>query len=225
MKDIFLLDMDDTLLDFKRAERENLLTTLRRCSIPVNEDTHPRFHEINDRLWKALERGEITRERLLVRRFELLLADMGRGESAERVAKAYFDNFPFICFPYAGAVEFLAELSRRGRVYIVTNGSAVIQNRHITDAGFSPYLAGVFISEEVGANKPSKAFANAVAEGISGYQKERAVWLGDSLTSDMGCAKAAEVDFVLFSPAGKPQDYDGLCAADYQEALDIFSRL
>ena len=217
--------MDDTLLDFARAEHENLLATLRRFSIPANEGTYARFHAINEGLWKALERGEITRERLMVERFERLLTDMGRGKDAEAVAKAYFNNFPFICFPFSGAADFLTELSRRGRVYIVTNGSAVIQNRHISDAGFSPYLAGVFISEEVGANKPSRAFAQAVEEGVEGYKKERAVWLGDSLTSDMGCAKAAEVDFVLFSPAGPPQDYKGLCARNYGEALHIFSKL
>ena len=69
MKNLFLLDVDDTLLDFHRAEREQLLATLHAHGIAADEGTAARFHVINDGLWKALERGETTRERLVVERF------------------------------------------------------------------------------------------------------------------------------------------------------------
>ena len=77
MKDIFLLDVDDTLLDFHRAEREQLIATLMQSGIAADEGTAARFHVINDGLWKKLERGELTRERLAVERFEILLAELG----------------------------------------------------------------------------------------------------------------------------------------------------
>lgn len=200
MKNIFLLDMDDTLLDFKRAERENFMKTMQSFGICADERMYSRFHEINDSLWKALERGEIERERLKVRRFELLFEEFGLNGDIPAVAYAYWSYFPSVCFPFEGALEFLKALKSRGRVYIVTNGGRMIQSRHIELAGFAPFLDGIFISEEIGANKPSLKFADYVEAHIEGYRRENAVWIGDSLTSDGQCAKARGIDFLFFSP-------------------------
>ena len=225
MKDIFLLDMDDTLLDFKRAEEVNFFAALGQFGLAANSDTFWRFHAINEALWRAFERGETTREKLKVQRFASLFAEYGIAADPEEVARAYFENFHDICFPFDGALEFLAELKKRGRAYIVTNGSTNIQKRHIADAGFAPYLSGVFISEEIGANKPSVEFASYVETHIENYERRRAVWLGDSLTSDMGCAKNAGVDFILYSPHTMPEAYRGKCAKDYGEVLSIIDEM
>lgn len=215
MKDIFLLDMDETLLDFTRAERENLSRTLAQFGVCCDDRVYARFHEINDGLWKLLERGGIARSVLIVRRFELLFDELGVSVLPGEVAKAYFDGFPELCFPYEGAAEFLKTLAARGRVYLVTNGGTRIQRRHMELAGFLPYLSGAFISEEVGADKPSMEYAEAVAAQIEGFSRERAVWIGDSLTSDMVCAERLGVDFILFAHGGVPEGYTGKWAADY----------
>lgn len=221
MKDIFLLDLDDTLLDFKRAERENLTRTLAAVDIVLDEELYAKFHRINEELWKLLERGGITRERLIVERFERLFEECGIIQDARQASRRYMENFLTICYPFEGAGDFLAELKRRGRVYIVTNGGARIQEQHVKDAGFEDLLDDVFISESIGFNKPSKEYADYVKTHIPHFEKERAVWLGDSQTSDMGCAKVAEVDFVLFSPAGAPPQYEGACARNFAEALEL----
>ncbi len=200
MKDIFLLDMDDTLLDFPRAERANFLGTLGRLGVNADSDVYARFHAINDALWKAHERGEITRSRLTVKRFELLFGEYGIEASAEEAAEAYYEHFGEICYPFDGAREFLAELSQRGRSFIVTNGGARLQRAHIDLAGFGPYLCGLFISEEIGFHKPMPEFAAYVEGHIDRYVRERAVWIGDSRTSDMVCARSVGIDFLLFDP-------------------------
>ena len=66
MKDIYLLDADDTLLDFKRGEREKLCEVLKEYGVEVNEAVVSRFHQINVALWQKLERGEIERQELVV---------------------------------------------------------------------------------------------------------------------------------------------------------------
>ncbi len=220
MKDIFFLDMDATLLDFARAERTNFFRALGACGISADDGVYARFHEINDGLWKLLEKGGISRAELTVRRFVLLFEEMGLT-GAEDAAREYYEGFPEICFPFEGATEFLKKLAARGRVYIVTNGGARIQRRHIEIAGFAPYLAGVFISEEVGADKPSFAYVGYVEAHTAGFARECAVLLGDSLTSDMVCAERMGVDFVLFSPGGKPVGYGGKVARNYEEALSL----
>ena len=221
MKDIFLLDLDDTLLDFARAERVNLTRALSDFGIFADENRLARFHEINDALWKALERGETTRERILVERFEIFLREYGQSADARAVAENYFNGFPDVCFPFDGAVEFLKELTNRGRVYIVTNGSKNIQVKHIEDAGFAPFVSGAFISEDVGYNKPDVRFTDFVEAHIKDYARERAVLMGDSLTSDKLCAERRGIDFVLFAPRGVPEGYQGAAAQNYEQALKL----
>ena len=220
MKDIFLLDLDETLLDFGRAERVNFLNTLREFGVEADEAVYERFHVINDGLWKLLEKGGITRERLMVQRFETLCDEFGYRVDATLLAESYYDNFQNVCFPFEGASAFVKELSERGRVYIVTNGGTRIQERHIADSGFRQYLSGVFISELMGVNKPDVRFCDYLAAHIEGYEPARAVWLGDSLTSDKLCAERGGIDFVLFAK-NPPPNYDGPVAATYEQALKL----
>ena len=213
--------MDETLLDFQRAERVNLTQSLARYGIQADEVLVQNFHEINDALWKSLERGEITRDRLKVRRFELLFEKYGFSQNADEVAHAYWSGFPSICFPFEGAVDFLKTLSERGRVYIVTNGGAVIQHQHLLDAGFLPYIQRAFISEEIGFNKPSIEYADFVESQIQDYERSRAVWIGDSLSSDGKCAENRGIDFILYAPSGAPKGYQGAVARNYREVLAL----
>lgn len=225
MKDIFLLDMDDTLFDFERAERENFRGTLASFGLPCGDGVYARFHAINEGLWRLLERGGISREELKVRRFRDLFEEFRIDADASAVADAYWRNFPSVCFPFAGAGAFLEALAARGKIYIVSNGGAAIQERHLQDAGFLPYITASFISETIGAEKPSKAFSDYVISHIEGFDRSRAVWIGDSLTSDMVCAKNAGIDFILFLPRGESGDFAGHTARNYPEALSVIRSL
>lgn len=224
MKNIYLLDMDETLLDFSRLEREDVKRVLKEYGCERIEEGAKRFHEINAALWLRLERGEIKRQEILTKRFELLFEEFGIVGDVKSAAYDYFDYLGKHCYPYDGAVEFLKELSRTGRVYIVTNGATDVQRRHIADAGFAPYLTDVFISDDVGHSKPSAEHANYVAAHIPAFVRENAVYMGDSLTSDMLCAERMGVDFVLYQKVAPP-DYAGRIAKNYGEALDLFRSL
>lgn len=217
MKDIFLLDMDDTLLDFARAEREGILYTFRKTGVPATDDTAKRFHDINDSLWKALERGEITREQIVYRRFEMLFGELGVASDPRAAADIYFEALACTCFPFDGMEEFLKELKKRGRIYIVTNGSAYIQRRHLTDGRILPYADGVFISEEMGVYKPSQAYCDCVKERIPMYDGAKAVYLGDSLTADKPCAERLGAQFVRYLP----RDAEGEGVKSYREFLHL----
>ncbi len=206
MRDIFLLDMDDTLLDFERAERAGVYDTFRAIGLCADDAVATRFHEINDSLWKALERGEIVRERIVYKRFEMLFGEYGITADVNRAAEIYFEALAAHCYPFEGMEEFLAGLKRRGRVYIVTNGSRYIQRRHLQEGGILPYCDGVFISDEIGYNKPSVPFCDHVRAHIAGFTGERAVYLGDSLTADKVCADYLGALFIRYLPRGRQGD-------------------
>lgn len=217
-KDIFLLDMDDTLFDFQRCEQRNLLETLALHGIAADMQAWQRFHQINKSLWEQLERGEIEKALIKTRRFELLFEEYGFAADAQSVAAYYLKNFENICIPFDGADNFLRTLAAHGKIYIVTNGNTAIQKRHIADAGFEPMTTAMFISDEIGYNKPSKQFSQYIVRNIENFDSKRAVWIGDSLTSDMKCAEGAGIDFILFSPE-PPENYGGVYASDYKQIL------
>lgn len=225
MKDIFLIDMDDTLFDFCRAEEINFFKTMNSVGVNADIEFYRRFHEINANLWKELECGKITREKLIVKRFEILAEEFGIDLDCKSVADKYFENFQNICVPIEGSKEFLCKLSQIGCIYIVTNGNTACQKRHMADSGFLPFIQRAFISDEIGINKPSAEFANYVTANIIGFERNRSVWIGDSLTSDMQCARQAKIDFILYSPYGAPTNYNGKYAADYRELLALLQTM
>ena len=72
-----LFDADGTLLDFGRAEDEALRESLASMGIIADDEMVKTYSGINDALWKALERGEVTKEVLRHRRFERFFAHYG----------------------------------------------------------------------------------------------------------------------------------------------------
>ena len=223
-KDIFLLDMDDTLFDFQKTEQLNFTSTLARFGIDADMNAWQRFHEINKLLWQEFEQGKITKEQIKRERFAKLFEECGVLTDTAAVAKAYVKNFEEICIPFDGAKDFLTTLKQHGRVYFVTNGNTEIQKRHIQDAGFLTLIDGAFISDEIGFAKPSQGFNDYVAAHISGFEPSRAIWIGDSLSSDMQCARLADIDFILFAPHGAPEGYNGILAKNYGEILELLAQ-
>ncbi|MGN0823213.1 MAG: YjjG family noncanonical pyrimidine nucleotidase [Candidatus Gallimonas sp.] len=224
MKDIFLIDADETVLDFRRTEREALAAALRAHAIDVTEELSARYHAINDGLWKRLERREITRERLVVERFETLFSEYGIGADAAAVSAEFFEGVASRGYLLEGAEEFLRALKARGRIYFVTNGAKYTQENRFKRAGLNAWADGVFVSEAIGVYKPSEAYAEYVETHVPDYDRARAVWVGDSLTSDMACAATKSIDFILYAPNGAPAGYEGLCAQSYADVLDAIGR-
>ena len=223
MKDIFLVDADETLLDFRRAEHEQFFSSLREAGIFADEKSYLRFSQINDGLWKALERGETTRAKLVVERFSLLFSELGICADAKSISDSYLAGMPHRGYFLPGAREFLYALKARGRVYIVTNGSEKAQTERLGMTGIAALADGVFISERIGADKPSAAFADYTEHHIPGYERERAVWIGDSLTSDAACAATRAIDFILYCRTEPLQNLSVKCARTYEELLALLN--
>lgn len=68
-----LFDLDDTLMDFKKAEENAIEKLLLKYSLPATEENKRLYSLTNQSKWKALERGEITRKELFATRFPIFL--------------------------------------------------------------------------------------------------------------------------------------------------------
>jgi 2-haloacid dehalogenase len=211
---VILFDIDDTLLDFPKSEREALCEALMLSGIELDDEMISTYQKINYELWKALERKEISRDELMTRRFKDFADFYGFNINADKTAKDYLDALGTKVYFIDGARELLSSLYGKVKMYIVTNGMACVQNSRYKLAGLDKVFDGMFISEEVGANKPDARFFEYVSEHIEGFQKERTLIIGDSQTSDIAGGNAFGIDTCWYSPNNAAAKYEPTYTVD-----------
>jgi len=183
-----LFDADNTLLDFSIAEHISLVRTMKNYGVPVNDDNIRAYVDINNSLWKRLEKKEITKPELKQIRFRLFFDTIGFGFSGDtlEVNEHYLGLLSQCGYTMSGAKELAEKLSLAGyELYIVTNGIAKAQALRLEKSGLLPYIKDVFVSESIGFPKPDKRFFDYVLENIPEKDKNKIVVIGDSLSSDI----------------------------------------
>ena len=203
-----LFDLDDTLFDFHKAEKIALTKTLVHFGIDPTEETLALYSTINAAHWKRLELGEISREEVKVGRYRELFKTIG-VECDPVKATAYYESMLAIGHYFMpGAPELLEELYRKYRLYIVSNGTAKVQEGRIGSSGIAKYMDGIFISQILGANKPDKQFFDICFADIPDFSLSETVIIGDSLSSDIKGGINAGITTVWFNPKGIENDND-----------------
>ena len=197
-----LLDADDTVFDFARCQRQALGEVLSGHGIAPTDETVAAYDRINRSLWGALERREIEKPVLIWKRFELLAREIGAGYDPVEISSEYEKRLAGCAFFLPGAAEACRALACGYGLYIITNGIGAVQKARIRDSGLERYLDGVFISGEIGHEKPSKEFFDAVAEAIPGFDPAQTLVVGDSLTSDISGGIACGADTCWINTRG-----------------------
>ncbi len=224
MIEILFLDLDDTILDFHKAERIALAKTFRAFGADPTETVLNRYHVINKEHWERLERREITREQTLLGRFQALFQEMGIPVDPEAVAREYEKNLAIGHYFLPGAEEAVASLSEKYELYLASNGTASVQKGRLTSANLYRYFRQVFVSQEIGYNKPSREYFDACFARIPGFDRKKAMIVGDSLTSDILGGKNAGIRTCWVNPSHAPGRADIL--PDYEiEALSQLEAL
>lgn len=203
-----LFDADGTLLDFEKAERTALCEALAAHGIAANEEIISTYSTINDAIWKKIETGEFDRANLNSARFSQLAKRFGFNYQAEQLGHDYFASMATQGHLIDGALELCQALSSRYTLAIITNGTASVQHGRMDGTPLLACMNGFFISQEVGAEKPSPDFFAAVEAAIPGFDRARALVIGDSLSSDIAGGIAAGIDTCWYNPTGKAAPAD-----------------
>ena len=201
MIEFLFLDLDDTILDFKKAERIAIAKTIRDFDVEPTEEVLNRYHVINKWHWEQLELGTMVREEVLVGRFAVLFKEYGVSVDPVAVARAYEKNLSIGHYFLPGAEEALEALSKKYKLYLVSNGTARVQAGRLKSANISHFFEIIFVSQEVGADKPDITYFERVFARIEGFQKEKAIIVGDSLTSDIQGGINAGIKTCWVNPA------------------------
>lgn len=139
-----LLDLDDTILDFHKAEKEALKKALQKVGVEPTEKLLARYSEINQAQWKKLELGELTQEEVKISRYRIFFEGYGITASPEETAKCYEQNLAYEHEKVDGALELLQELHGKYRLYAASNGTYEVQRRRIEESGIKPYFEDFF---------------------------------------------------------------------------------
>lgn len=220
-----LLDLDDTILDFQKAEKYAICKLMEYYSIDANDENISRYHEINLQYWKKLELGLVEREELILLRFVdffNLFNKKINKEDAKDVNKLYFDYLSSVVFFIPNSKEVLMELKKKYKIYLITNGVKRVQERRLSLLGdFRNIFDKVFISEVIGYTKPDVRFSEFVLNDIK-VSKDECLIIGDSLSSDIMLGINSSIDTCWFNPHNKTSDLNiKFIIKDIKELLDI----
>lgn len=194
--DKILFDLDNTVIDFDDAEANGILLTFKNFNLAYKPEYLTSFHEINDNLWKMLEKGLIDRANLIRVRFEKLfkLYDIKGIEPLEFNAK-YLENLSKGRKLIGGASQTIEAVYKLGaKCYFITNGAVAVQKNRLIGQPFMDYISGICISESVGAKKPDKAFFEKAEELFGVKFDSKTLVVGDSLSSDIQGGINAGID-------------------------------
>ena len=208
---VILWDVDGTLLDFSAAERRALEDCFRSFQMgPCTPELLARYSQINRTYWRRLERGELTKPQVLLGRFEEFFAEEGIDVSlAPQFNDAYQLRLGDTIVYRDDSYEIVKSLRGKVRQCVVSNGTVVAQTKKLTRSGLGALMDGVFLSEQLGAEKPKKEFFDQVLAAIGPVEKSETMIVGDSLTSDIRGGDNAGIVTCWYNPEGikAPEGY------------------
>lgn len=201
---VVLWDIDGTLLNFLKAEKAGIHSCFEKFKLgECTDEMLADYMKINTGYWQALERGEMKKEEILVNRFRDFLGMYGLDTS---VAEAFNAEYQIrlgdtIVFE-DHAEETLLALKGHVLQCVVTNGTRIAQTRKLERSGMNKIFDHIFISEEIGIEKPNKGFFDHVFEEVGTFASDEVLIVGDSLTSDMLGGVNAGILTCWFNPHG-----------------------
>jgi YjjG family noncanonical pyrimidine nucleotidase len=205
MTKVILIDIDNTLLDFHLSVADTLERVFKQFEIGFLPEYVPVFIEINDGLWRRIEKGELTREGLFKIRFDTVFKALKINRDGAPVETAFRRELFNSAIPVQGAKELLEYLSSKYDVYAASNAIYDQQVHRLKKAGLFSYIKDIFVSERIGFQKPTREFFDFCFNSIGSATKDQAVMIGDSLTADIKGGNEYGITTIWFNH-GNAQD-------------------
>ncbi len=199
--DVILWDVDGTLLDFEYSMVHALKKCLEEIGVDATGEMIECYARINKSWWDRLEKGQVTKAELLPGRFTDFFAVYDISCPDLDTFLAHFQEYLGMFYSYIdNSLEICKSLKGKCKQCIVTNGVTSTQLKKLKLSGLYDVMDDIFISEQLGAPKPSRHFFDRVLETMPDVRKEKILIVGDSLSSDMRGGNNAGIDTCWYNP-------------------------
>lgn len=228
---VILWDIDSTLLSFSKAEVAAFSKEFLEFGLgEFTEELRKEYTVINRRRWQALERGEMTKPEVTVGRFVEFFGNLGIDTSiAPAFDRRYQELLGDFIYFNDDAYEIVKDLKGKVLQCAASNGTKRAQTGKLKNSGLGELFDLVFISEDVGAEKPAKAFfdkALADVEALIGaFALDEVLMVGDSLTSDIKGANNAGIKACWYNPEGMVCDKDVQIDYEIKDLHEVYHLL
>lgn len=204
-----LFDLDNTLFDFNLAQDTAVRKVFKKYNVVDEEEYVKEYKIINKFLWEKLDKKEISREYLVNNRFKLVFERFGLDIDGKVIAKEYEVALGEQAQTFAGVEKVLKTLKDKGYfIYAATNGLTTIQNLRLNNSSIKKYFDDIFISEEIGVQKPDTKFFSFIQQKLN-TNRDQLLMIGDTLYADIKGASDYGIDSVWanYSKKDIPDQY------------------
>lgn len=201
-KKIVLLDLDNTLIDFNECAKHSIINSFKRHGFTYTDDVFEVFITENVKIWKRLEKGEITKAQLRADRWNIILSRLGIDYDGTIIEEEFENGVAQGAYAVEGAYELLDYLFPKYELYIVSNGFRFVQESRLKIGDFRKYFKDIFLSEDVGVQKPAKEFFDYCFDKLGHPEKDDVILIGDSLSADITGSLSFGIDCIWFNKNG-----------------------
>lgn len=200
MYETVLFDLDHTLLDSHESEARAYEATMRGVGITDPASHFAPYDRINKELWRAVEQGAIRPDDVRHTRFERLVTERGLDADPAVMADLFVKGLGENGDLYPGAQSLLEHLAGMASLALVTNGISIVQRTRIERLGIADLFDAIIISAEVGSSKPGTEIFDLAFGALREPNRDTALMVGDSLTSDIAGGVNYGIDTCWYHP-------------------------
>lgn len=202
-KKIVLIDLDNTVIDFNECARHSIMDIFNDLGFPYDNNVFNTFITENIKIWKRLELGEIDKPYLRANRWNIILERLGIDYDGPVIEERFENGVAKGAYPVEYAYELLEYLSEKYKLYVVSNGFRFVQESRVKIGKYDKYFKDLFLSEDIGIQKPDTRFFDYCHEKLGFPQKEDIILIGDSLTADITGGNNFGIDTIWFNKNGE----------------------
>lgn len=220
--DLFLFDLDDTLLDFQKSERLSFFMALQDLGLKSDVESIFQTYQVHNKaLWKLFEQNLTTKDHLKVERFRQTFASHQIDINPEVASLRYLDALPETVVLIDHAVELCEWLKSYGEIGIITNGIHHVQTKRIANSAIAKCISFISVSDECGFAKPDVRFFDYTVKKAKHFNKSSTLIVGDRFDADIQGAHNFGIDSCWFNPHAFPNESSISATYEIKELLEL----
>ena len=210
---VIFFDIDDTILNSKRAEFNSTckFKRINNCFANVDDEEFAKmWRKITEEVYERYLKKEISFEEQRISRIQKIYEMYGL-EISKDLAREKFKDYQKVYeenwIVFEDTVEVLNKVKDRYKLGIISNGDGKQQKRKLEHTGITKYFTKIIISGDVGASKPDRRIFEIACERM-GVKPEESIMVGDKYKTDIEGALNAGLNAIWVNRKNEDVQYE-----------------